>query len=249
MSWFFDGSAPVLTAKDLVIAFTNKRPEELRLPKRAVIVFTPADLSALVGRTGAAPVAAWLPFRRFYRTAGGGTVLARSAVGGPALAALVEELAAFGAEEFCLWGYCGGIGGGVRPGDVVLATEAVREEGVSAHYLESADRVVASAWAGEWRAQADEAGFRAGCVWTTDAIYRETADKVARYAEEGVIGVDMEAASLYAVCSHKGLRGVAFLVVSDLVGAGGWQSGFRGNELKAGAGRLCEFVLKKVADF
>ncbi len=249
MSWFFDGSAPVLTAKDLVIAFTNKRPEELRLPKRAAIVFTPADLSALVGRTGAAPVAAWLPFRRFYRTAGGGTVLARSSLGGPALAALVEELAAFGAEEFCLWGYCGGIGGGVRPGDVVLATEAVREEGTSAHYLESDDRVVASAWADEWRAQADEAGFCAGRVWTTDAIYRETADKVARYAEEGVLGVDMEAASLYAACSHKGLRAVAFLVVSDLVGAGGWQNGFRGSELKAGAGRLCEFVTKKFCDF
>ena len=246
MSWLFDPSAPVLTAKDLVLAFTKKRPEDLSLPQRAVIVFSPADFSALVRRSGATAVAAWQPFRRLYRTAGGATVLARSQIGGPALAGLVEELAAFGVAELCIWGYCGAVGETACPGDVILATAAVREEGVSAHYLEGDDAVIASPWAAGWRRPCVDAGFLAGTVWTTDAIYRETANKVARYAKEGVLGVDMETASLYAVCTHKGLKAAAFLVVSDLVRPDGWQSGFGSGELKAGAGRLLDFLAKNV---
>lgn len=232
--------------KRLVLAFTKKRPEDLSLPQRAVIVFTPADLSALVRRSGATPVAAWLPFRRIYKTAGGGAVLARSQIGGPALAALVEELAAFGVSELCMWGYCGGISEAARPGDVILATAALREDGVSRHYLEEDEALVASPWAADRQASARDAGFLAGTVWTTDAIYRETAGKVARYAQEGVLGVDMETASLYAVCSYKGLKAAAFLVVSDLVRPGAWQSGFGSEELEAGAGRLLAFVEKNV---
>jgi uridine phosphorylase len=246
MSWLFDPSAPVLAAKDLVLAFTNKRPEDLSLPRRAVIVFTPADLSAIVRRSSATAVAAWQPFRRFYRTADGATVLARSQIGGPALAGLVEELAAFGVAELCMWGYCGAIGEAARPGDVILATAAVREDGVSAHYLEGDDAVIASPWAAGWRRRCVDVGFLAGTVWTTDAIYRETANKVARYARKGVVGVDMETASLYAVCTHKGLKAAAFLVVSDLVRPDGWQSGFGSGELKAGAGRLLDFLARNV---
>jgi uridine phosphorylase len=246
MSWLFDPSPPVLSAKDLVTAFTKKRPEDLCLPQRAVVVFTPADLSALVRRSRATPVAAWQPFRRFYGTADGGAVLARSQIGGPALAALVEELAAFGVTEICMWGYCGGIGEAARPGDIILATAAVREDGVSSHYLEGNDASIASPWADDWRASAQDAGFLAGTVWTTDAIYRETAGKVARYAQEGVLGVDMETASLYAVCSHKRLRAAAFLVVSDLVRPDAWQSGFGSEELKTGARRLSDFIVRDV---
>jgi uridine phosphorylase len=217
MRSFFDRSAPVLTPADLVLALTGAKPEALRLPQLAVIVFSPADLGRLVKETAAEALPEWRPFKRLYRPRGKETVLVRSPIGGPALAALVEELAAFGVRDFCLLGYCGGIGAGVSVGDIILATAAIREEGVSGHYLESEDELVESEWAAQWEPSSKKAGILPGIVWTCDALYRETAEKVGRYAARGVLGVEMETASFYAVCSRKGLKGAAFLVVSDLL--------------------------------
>jgi uridine phosphorylase len=246
MRSFFDPSAPVLTPADLVLAFTGAAPEALLLPRRAVIVFTPADLGRLVRETRAEPVPVWHPFKRLYRPRGKETVLARSQVGGPALAALVEELAAFRVREFCLWGYCGGISADVSVGDVILATAAFREEGVSSHYLESEDERVGSEWAAQWELPSKKPRILAGPVWTCDALYRETAEKVARYAERGVLGVEMEVASFYAVCKQKGLKAAAFLVVSDVVRPDGWKSGFKTMQLQKGTARLSAYIRKYV---
>jgi uridine phosphorylase len=246
MRSFFDPSAPVLTPADLVLAFTGAAPEALLLPRRAVIVFTPADLGKLVGGTRAEPVPVWLPFKRLYRPRGKETVLAQSRVGGPAVAALVEELAAFGVREFCLWGYCGGISANVSVGDIILATSAFREEGVSFHYLESEDELVGSKWAAQWELPSKKTRILAGPVWTCDALYRETAEKVARYAEKGVLGVEMEVASFYAVCKQKGLKAAAFLVVSDVVRPSGWESGFKSTQLQKGTARLSAYIRKYV---
>jgi uridine phosphorylase len=243
---FFDPSAPVLTPAGLVCAFTGKRPEDLLLPPRAVIVFTQGDLHLLVQRTDAHPIAEWRPLRRLYRQGRSDAVLARSSLGGPALAALVEELAAFGVREFCLCGYCGAIAHDISVGDIVLATSAKREDGVSRHYLADDDPVIGSEWASAWEPPAREAAFFAGRVWTSDALYRETAAKVARYGDEGVLAVEMETASLYAVCAQKGLKAVAFLVVSDIVRPGAWLSGLKSGELRSGARRLADFVTANV---
>jgi uridine phosphorylase len=246
MRSFFDPSAPVLTPADLVLAFTGAAPEALLLPRRAVIVFTPADLTRLVKETGADPIPEWRPFKRLYRPHGTQTVLARSPLGGPGIAALVEELAAFGVREFCLWGYCGGISARVSVGDVIRATAAFRDDGVSSHYLESEDELVGSEWAAQWELPSKKARMLAGLVWSCDALYRETADKVAGYAEKGVLGVEMETASIYAVCMQKGLKAAAFLVVSDVVRPGGWQSGFKSTQLQKGAARLSAYFRKHV---
>jgi uridine phosphorylase len=245
MRSFFDRSAPVLTPTDLVLALTGAKPEALLLPQLAVIVFSPADLGRLVKETAAEALPEWRPFKRLYRPRGKETVLVRSPVGGPALAALVEELAAFGVRDFCLLGYCGGIGAGVSIGDIILATSAIREDGVSGHYLESEDELVESEWAAQWELPS-KAGILHGIVWTCDALYRETAEKVDRYAARGVLGVEMETASFYAVCSRKGLKGAAFLVVSDVVRPPLWQSGFKSAELQKGIRRLSAYIRKDV---
>ena len=133
-----------------------------------------------------------------------------------------------------------------RVGDVILATAAFREEGVSSHYLENDDELVGSEWAAQWELPSKKARILAGPVWTCDALYRETAEKVARYAERGVLGVEMEVASFYAVCKQKGLKAAAFLVVSDIVRPDGWQSGFKSAELQKGAARLSAYIRKHV---
>jgi nucleoside phosphorylase len=239
---FFDPSAPVLTPADVVRAFTHRQLEELSLPERAVIVFSSPDLKLLVKESGAVLIPAWSPFKALYLPGGKKTILTRSHFGGPSIAALVEELAAFGVAELCLWGYCGAISRKVAVGDILLATGALREDGISHHYLDAQDEFVKSEWAAEWEESALRAGFLPGTIWTIDAIYRETRDKVEDNARKGIIGVEMEAASFYAVCNHKGLRSVAFLVVSDLLSPDGWSGGFGSPALKRGARTMADFV-------
>lgn len=242
MKSFFDPSAAVLTPRDIVCAFTKKTPGQLALPGRALIVVTPVDLSGLVRDLQASPIASWRAFRQLYVTGNGGTVLARSHFGGPGIAALVEELSAFGVTELCLWGYCGGLAPDLAVGDCLLAAAALREDGISYHYLEEEDDIVASEWVPAWEAPARAAHFRSGVIWSSDAIYRETAAKIAAYAARGILGVEMEVASFYAVCSQKKLRGVAFLVVSDLLTSTSWTGGFGSGPLKAGARNMADFL-------
>ena len=55
-------------------------------------------------------------------------------IGGPSAAIAMEELAAIGADTFIRVGTCGGIDLNVCPGDVVVATGAIRFEHTSLEY-------------------------------------------------------------------------------------------------------------------
>ncbi len=243
---FFDPSPPVLAPADLVLAFTKRKASELALPRRAIIVFDGRDLNLLVKEAAGKPVEEWSSFRRIYRAEGKETILTKCRFGGPNIAALVEELSSFGVSEFCLWGYCGAVDTSVAVGDVVLVLSAAREDGVSYHYLPGGDTYVHSKWAREWEGLSRSKTIMPGRIWSCDALYREGRDKAAKYASEGVLGVEMEVASFYAVCLAKDLKAVAFLVVSDLVHETGWKAGFGSAELRRGARRLADFILEYV---
>ena len=45
--------------------------------------------------------------------------------------------------------------------------------------------------------------YRVGKTWTTDAPYRETANKIPRRREEGCLTVEMESAALIAVAQFR----------------------------------------------
>jgi uridine phosphorylase len=231
-----------LLPADLVCAFTGRTPEELALPKRAIIAVSSEDIRFLRRHLRAKLLDAWAPFRYIYRCDGKETLVAKSWYGGPNIASLVEELSAFGVREFCLWGYLGGISTGLSIGDIVIASGALREEGVSHHYLDDQEDTVSSGWAHDWSTHAAGKTFRAGIVWSCDAIYRETGRKRDACRRAGVLGVEMEVASFYAVCRAKGLKGVAFLVVSDLFREVTWTPGFSMPEFKRGAQRLGWFL-------
>lgn len=160
------------------------------------------------------------------------------------MGALVEELSAFGVREIILWGYCGALSESVAVGDVLLAKGALREEGVSYHYLQGNDDFVYSRWYPEWEDVAREKGIREALVWSCDALYRETANKIARYRQMGISAVEMEVASLYAVCEYKGLKGIAFLVVSDSFGNGTWRGGFSAHSFRRGVRHLTTFMIE-----
>ncbi|WP_434600594.1 IS110 family transposase [Streptomyces sp. A5-4] len=56
---------------------------------------------------------------------------------------------------------------------------------------------------------------RQGCVWTTDALYRESATEVQQYAAEGVVVADLEAAGVLAVARYRRVPAAATFAVAD----------------------------------
>jgi uridine phosphorylase len=47
----------------------------------------------------------------------------------------MEELIAWGAKRFVVLGMAGGINSDLKPGDVVVCTKSIRDEGTSHHYI------------------------------------------------------------------------------------------------------------------
>lgn len=199
----------------------------------AIMVMVASDCNHLVSKTGAKQVA----FRDaggygLYRT--GDTGLRETAIAGPFMGAPqavmgLEKLIVLGAKRIWALGWCGSLQPDVRIGDLILPVAAVSEEGVSAHYpLEggrpASDETLMSLLEHELTRMAIP--FRTGIVWTTDAIYRETPEKIRRYQGRGVAAVDMELSAVLQVAAFRGVPFAALLVISDEIFDMRWRPGF-----------------------
>ncbi len=148
-------------------------------------------------------------------------------VGAPLAAGLLEELIALGARHFIACGGAGVLMPEMAVGHVVVPVSAVRDEGTSYHYLPPAREVPASPEgiaAIEQTLQADQVPYVLGKTWTTDAIYRETQNKIARRRAEGCVTVEMEAAAFFAVASFRGVTFAQLLYSGDDVSGQEWDS-------------------------
>ena len=142
--------------------------------------------------------------------------------GATAMVGQVEnQIALGGANRFVIVGTAGSIRSDVRPGDVVVVTSAVRDDGISQHYLPpdtyvDADVALVGALASALRGQG--VGPTLGSTWTVPTPYRSTAEEVEQLAADGVAVVECEVASLLAVAEAYGVAaGACLSVISSLV--------------------------------
>lgn len=122
-------------------------------------------------------------------------------IGGPYAVLIAEQLRASGARVVLGLTSAGRVSGSLPVPSLVVPTEAIRDEGTSYHYLPSGLSVVADADIANCLAtglQGLGLPVSRGTVWTTDAPYRETNEQLAKYSEQGVLAVEMQAASLFA---------------------------------------------------
>jgi uridine phosphorylase len=113
-----------------------------------------------------------------------------------------------------------------------VVDSAVRDEGVSYHYLEPGREILADEDVTkviESVLMRDQIPYLKGKTWTTDAPYRETRTKIKNRQEEGCISVEMEASGLMAVAKFRGVKfGQILYAGDDLSGETwdnrGWQS-------------------------
>ena len=158
-----------------------------------------------------------------------------SAVGAPVCAAQWEEVTAMGLESLVLFGTCGVLDGSIADCAILLPTAAVRDEGVSYHYLPASEEVpVNPRYREEFRALLRERGlsWHEGKVWTTDAIYRETRENLRRRRAAGCLCVDMEAAAMAAVAAFRQKTVFQFFYAADNLDADCWEERSLANEAK-----------------
>lgn len=160
-----------------------------------------------------------------------GFSMTRGPIGAPAATAVLEELACLGAREIWFLGYAGSLCEEWPIGTVVALDGAWSDEGTSRHYGREGLGLPDGDLLTVLRQRPPD--LPAGTGWTTDAIYRETPEKIRAYQERGASLVDMEASAFFHVGASLGLRVAGLMVVSDEL-YHPWAPGFRDPRLLGG---------------
>jgi uridine phosphorylase len=141
----------------------------------------------------------------------------------------LEKLIALGAKRVILFGWCGAISKILHVGDTVVPAEALSGEGTSRYYATDGESGPDLNFSTQIAKVFDDNTFRIhrGCVWSTDAVYREDRRMLKQLClEKGVVAVDMEFSALCAVARFRKIQFAAVLTVSDELWGESWRPGF-----------------------
>ncbi len=146
-------------------------------------------------------------------------LVVQASIGAPAMVCTLEETVALtGIENFVLMGCCGCLDNKIEDYGVIIPTSAIRDEGTSYHYIEPADEIEIEP---ECVAVAENVvkslgiNYYKGKTWTTDAILRETKNKVQERRNQGAITVDMECSAVAVVCKKIGVNFAQIFYAAD----------------------------------
>jgi uridine phosphorylase len=171
-------------------------------------------------------------------------------IGGAYAVLIAEQLQAAGAKIIIGLTSAGRVTPDLPLPCLIVAASAIRDEGTSYHYLPPGSEItcptpivpilerelIATGWT-----------VRAGKVWTTDAPYRETRVQLEKWAGEGALAVEMQAASLFAFGAARRAAVASVAMVSNAVDHEGEQfdTGSKDDGLRIlkGIARAAKFFL------
>jgi uridine phosphorylase len=152
-------------------------------------------------------------------------------IGGPSTEIAVNELAEIGCDTFLRLGTTGGLQEHMRAGDIAISTAAIRWDGASAPYAPEAYPAAASYEVVMALIEACERlgrTYHLGVSASTTSFYAGQGrpafggyqglegGRVDRLRAMGVTNFEMEAATIFTLCSLFGLRGgAACIVIAD----------------------------------
>jgi purine-nucleoside phosphorylase len=153
-----------------------------------------------------------------------------SGMGTPSLSIVVEELLRLGGKRLIRVGTCGGIGPGIKLGDMVIASGAVPADGATRTYLDAEPyapvpdfdltRALVDA------AKAAGVSYHVGPVATVDVFYNPDPEYDSKWRARGVLAFEMESAALFYLAARArasgdaDVRAACILTVSDVLGEG-----------------------------
>lgn len=161
-----------------------------------------------------------LGFHREYRSIRGTwkdiPVLAISTgMGGSSMAIAVEELRQIGVTHMIRIGSCGALSASLRLGDLILVQGAVRDDGASAAYVPPqypavSDPALLHACVKSARRRGIR--YQSGIIRSHESFYSDGQEKAdSAWSRRGILGADMETASLLTVGRLRGIKTMSIL--------------------------------------
>ncbi|MCI8680263.1 MAG: nucleoside phosphorylase [Oscillospiraceae bacterium] len=207
-------------------------------PRVAVSCFERHTFARMAERLGAEPFASngmanleVLYYRARYQ--GKEIALFNAYVGAAGCVCVIECLFALGVEKLVLFGSCGVLDSSLANCGIIVPTAALRDEGTSYHYAPAGDEIeVNPRYRDKFAAVLDRHGcaWAEGKVWTTDAFYRETAEKASRRRAAGCVCVDMECSAVAALAQFRGKEVFQFFHGADNLDGERWDRRGLGSE-------------------
>lgn len=149
-----------------------------------------------------------------------------SGMGAPSMAIVAEELLHLGVERMIRVGTCGGIGHGIKTGDIVIATAAAPADGATRTYLHG-DAYAPAADYELLRRLVDTAEKHGqkphvGPIATVDVFYNPDSDYAPKWRSRGILAFEMETSVLFYLAARargSGAKAAAatILTVSDVL--------------------------------
>ena len=149
-----------------------------------------------------------------------------SGMGAPSMAIVVEELLHLGVERMIRVGTCGGIGLGIKTGEIVIATAAAPVDGATRTYLHGDPYAPAADYELLRRLvdTAEKHGQKphVGPIATVDVFYNPDSDYTSKWRSRGILAFEMETSVLYYLASRARAAGAkvaaaTILTVSDVL--------------------------------
>lgn len=215
------GNFVLITVRDPLCAYNEDPAQEIAAS---------LENSELIGRSGM-----FTSYSGFYK--GAALTVVSGGSGSPEMELILYDYMEYtDASTFIRVGGSGGIGDGVRPGDVVIASAVVREEAMTKAYIDAGypavchfELVLAMVQA----AEALAAPYHVGVTLSVDSDYvgcgRPSVggylqpwniDKPGIYNRAGVLNGDRESAAIVTLASLFGRRGGSVCSVADNIVSG-----------------------------
>lgn len=172
-------------------------------------------------------------------------------VGCPACAGNLDLFHAMGINKVMFCGGGGVLDKDIAVGQMLVVDGAIRDEGFSYHYIEPSryiytDKVVKEKIVSYL--DDHKISYIQGMTWTTDAIFRETKDRIELRKQEGAKIVEMEQAGCIAVAEFRGFSYGAIIYGGDDVSQDEWSNrGWRSrNGIRYDLVMLCKELVKRI---
>jgi len=140
-------------------------------------------------------------------------------MGMPSLGIYVNELIQLGANRLIRVGTCGAYQAHLKIGDVIIAQSASTDSNFNAAYFPNASYAPTASfnllYDSYQTAKEQNIEVHVGPIFSSDIFYQDDPQHFQKWANYGILAVEMESAALYAIAAKHKAEALSILTVSD----------------------------------